>query len=850
MKTIVGLLLGLGAAFAARAEITNITGLPSAPSSAFAISERTANSRVWGQITYRTNRFRQVIARTNSYTELETGMHYFEDGQWKESSTEIEITKEGAIASKTPHKVAFDGNINVAGAVELITPDGKHLKSHVLGLAYLDTASGKSVLIAELQDADGLLLPSKNKIIYPDAFTDVKADVLYTMTKAGLVQDIILREQPSSPSEWGLDPKTTRLQVLTEFLDPPEPVKEQVVVDGQTGLTDERRLDFGEMKMGRGTAFAIGAAANQKSGVPVVKQWTVLDGRRFLAESVQYSRIENSLKLLPEKPQAALPDTPKFQNVASVERKLPALPAKKSDQPVELAQLDIYAQPGFVVDYAALSSQTNFTFKGDTTYYCSGDVYLDGTTKIEGGSVVKFGRRYSSASGNEEDPAGTISFNGPIDCQTTAYRPAIFTAMDDDTVGERISGSAGTPNGYWFASGYYGGNWSEFHGGDNDVLRVSESGTDLRHLRVNYLLSAFRFPDSGDVFLRDIQMLNCYIGTKGSANLHIQNGLFVSVQYLFWGGGGCTGEDPEGCSGVDVHGEHLTIDNCGQFVFARTINHVALTNSLLVGVPDEIWVELVTNHVAEVDGSAFQSVGAGNYYLADGTYRNAGTTNISPWLLAELKKKTTYPPTILTNAITTNTTLSIQAWRDTNTLPALGYHYQPVDYAINTLVVTNATLTIAPGTVLATFGDSGIRLWNNASLVCTGTPLDHVHFVRYYAVQEQSINWGGANPFYTYTILPAYQASPLPTASFRFTDFDGMSHSGFHIYNASSWKLGELTLQDCTANSGTFEMENSSAAANTVVFRNNLFERSVCNFQNYLALNLRNNLWKGGATYF
>ncbi len=829
-----------GLAKAELAPVSKIAGLPPAQAANYVVAERGANHRVFARVTYETNKVGKVIARTNSaYTEIETSMHYFKDGEWKKSSTEIEITKDGAISQKTRHKVAFDGNINVAGAVELITPDGKHLKSHVLGLAYLDTASGKSVLIAELKDSQGQLLPAKNKVIYPDAFTDVKADVLYTLTKAGLVQDIILREQPPSPKEWGLDPATTKIQVLTEFLDPPEPVKEQVVVDGQTGLTDERRLDFGEMTLGKGPAFALGAA-NQKSGVPVMKQWTVLNGRQFLVESVQYNRIENSLKTLPEKPQAALPDTPKFQNVASVERKLPSLPTKKSEKPIEVAQLDIYAQPGFVLDYEALTSQTNFTFKGDSTYFCSGDVYLDGTTTIEGGTVVKFNRACGTMGGS----GGTISFNGPIDCQTTAYSPAIFTAMDDDTVGETISGSWGTP---W---GSYGGSEScpEFRGSSSDYcLRFAQSGLDLRHLRVSFLDSAFYFADSSGVYLRDLQLLNSYVGIQAAAGLHIQNGLFANLTYVFWAYGASEEDAGNGGTAVNVSGEHLTMDGCANFAYGHSVaNQVALTNSLLVGVPDLTDCTLITNQTAEVDGSAFQSVGAGNYYLADGTYRNAGTTNISPWLLTELKQKTTYPPTILTNTITTNTTLSIQALRDTNTLPALGYHYAPIDYAVN-IAVSNATLTIALGTVLATFSSSGIRPWNNAHLVSEGDPLNRIHFLRYYAVQEQPINWGGETPGATQTILPVYQANPLPTASFRFTDFDGMSGCGVHVYNANSWKLGALTVQDCAANSGTFQMENSS---NSVVFKNNIFERSACNFEYNLALDLRNNLWKGSSTYF
>ncbi len=808
------------------AHALNSSGANPEGASDYSISERGANHRVWAQVTYETNKAGKVIGRTNSaYTELETSMHYFDNGEWKESSTVIEIAQDGAVASKTPHKVSFDGNVNVAGAVELLTPDGKNLKSHILGLSYFDTASGKSVLIAELQDADGFLLPSKNKIIYQNAFTDVKADVLYTLTKAGLEQDIILREQPPSPSEWGLDPATTRLQVLTEFLDPPEPVKEQVVVDGQVGLTDEK-LDFGEMKIGRGKAFAIGAEANQKSSVPVVKQWTVLDGRKFLVEEVQYKRIESTLKTLPEKPQAALPDTKKFQNLASIERKLPALPTGTSDKPIELAQLDIYGQPGFVLDYSALASSTDFTFQGDTTYFCSGDVNLDGTSTIEGGTVVKFGRSPENTSG---DPAGTISFNGPIDCQTTAYRPAIFTAMDDDTVGERISGSCGTPNGYFGSTGYYGGNGNEFHGSACDVLRVSENLTDLRHLRVNYLVSAFRFPDSGDIYLRNVQLLNCYIGMKGGANLHVQNGLFTNIVTLFWCGGCNEEEGPNNGTPVNIHGEHLTIDSCANFGFGTTANQISLANSLLLGVPDQTQCTLTTDHTEEVDGSAFQSVGAGNYYLADGTYRDAGTTDISPWLLAELETKTTYPPIILTNAIMINTTLNPQAQRDTDA-PDLGYHYDPLDYVMSGVALTNATLTLTNGVAIGVYGTNGIQLRKGGKIYSEGTPINLNRFVRYQAVQEQSSVWGTTGS--TMSVIQMMDFFSYTEVRMRFTDISLLSDAYHKRYFVHNNLLGfkAIALRDCFWRGGFMDLGISNpfcfgCQLATVSFTNCLVQR-------------------------
>src|SRR5690349_1267649 len=42
-----------------------------------------------------------------------------------------------------------------------------------------------------------------------------------------------------------------------------------------------------------------------------------------------------------------------------------------------------------------------------------------------------------------------ISSGWPVECRTSPGHQAIFTAKDDDTVGEQISGSTGVPAGYY-----------------------------------------------------------------------------------------------------------------------------------------------------------------------------------------------------------------------------------------------------------------------------------------------------------------------------------------------------------------------------------------------------------------
>jgi hypothetical protein len=387
----------------------------------YTVVERGPNHCIWCRVTAFTNNLGKVTYRTNSYTELSSGMHHLVNGQWVESSEEIEITPTGAQATNGLHKAVFSGELNVADAIDLTTPGGQHLKSHVMGLSYFDPATGKSVLIAEIKDSHGQLLPTKNQVLYPDAFTDFKADVRYTYRKSGFEQDIILHEQPPPPSDWGLS-DAARLQVLTEFPEAREPAIRSAAA-GPGALPDET-IDFGTMKMGRGKAFTLG---QERPSASVRKQWLKLEGRTFLVEEVPIQAISKQLQKLPA-PSTSNPSpnptpnsapekgkrssTPGRSNVPRRQlvdqRVLPApKPAKKGGIPVQLASL-APIQDGLVMDYVTMNTDTNdFTFQSDTTYYISGFVNLGGTTAFEGGTVLKYSE---SGEGIVDTSSGTPVF--------------------------------------------------------------------------------------------------------------------------------------------------------------------------------------------------------------------------------------------------------------------------------------------------------------------------------------------------------------------------------------------------------------------------------------------------------
>src|SRR5579885_973496 len=277
-----------------------------------------------------------------------------------------------------------------------------------------------------------------NQVVYPNAFEGVNASLSYTYTRSGFEQDVLVQGQLPSPKSFGLDSKTTRLQVLTEFFDHNNPRQAVSSVDFRQDLQDSI-LTFGQVKLVKGRAFSLEAPAED---TPTYKNWLDIKERKFLMEEVPYSQIAAQLAQLPamDRTRAAKTETASANpvlNKVSTQRLLPAAhdsgtEAKKDRAKLtrQLARADIDRQRALVLDYVAVDSdQNDFIFQGDTTYYISGNVNLSGNTVIEGGAVIKYTTNVSSS----------LRILGTVDCRTAPYRPAIFTSTEDNTVGESFS---------------------------------------------------------------------------------------------------------------------------------------------------------------------------------------------------------------------------------------------------------------------------------------------------------------------------------------------------------------------------------------------------------------------------
>src|SRR5437773_246249 len=240
----------------------------------------------------------QQLATTNSYVELATGMNVFSEteGKWVPASDQIELVNGGAIAARTQAKVIFLPNLNDRRPpIDLYLPDGRPLRSKIVGLAYTERDTGKSVFISELKDSVGQVV-GRNQVVYPDAFDSITADVRYTVTQCFFEQDVIIREQLPSPEAMGLNPKTARLEVWTELFDGPDPEKTTGAILRTDGDSDrDETLNFGSMQMIGGKSFSLDSLDGEMAaGGPEplranelqnAKEWDVIESKTFLIES-------------------------------------------------------------------------------------------------------------------------------------------------------------------------------------------------------------------------------------------------------------------------------------------------------------------------------------------------------------------------------------------------------------------------------------------------------------------------------------------------------------------------------------------------------------------------------------
>ncbi len=774
--------------------------------------------------------------------EIATGMNYWDGQQWSPSDPSFVAQNNGFAAQRTQHRVFIQSDLNSVGAVTVITRDGITLNSTLVGIGLYDAASGQSTIIGSITNCAGVLV-SSNELVFENAFSGVCGDIHYIMNAGSFEQDVVLTGR-LRPSDFGYPDATSRIQILTEFYNAPEPdevefplfVEQDQTVRSRMASPDlvDYTLGFGEFVMGLGKAYVAATAANpQAVGSTVAKQFTTILGRTFLVESVPYSCIAAGLESLPEcDPEVASAKQIRKGKATIGYASIPQAQTAAHNQsastnPIRPARLTAL-HSGVVIDYIASiggTISTAYVFQADTTYLVSSTVTCNGAATIEGGVVFK------------HKVNTTINLNSTLTCKTSIYRPAFFTCVDDDSVGDTLNGYSG--------SGYTG--TISGSGYANPALSTSQTSMTLNNLRFRYAKAAIALsgPNGSAYTVNHSQFLSCILGievtgtgcgTAGSTGTHltVNNALMTKVTTPFT-------VSAQSWS-ISTALAQCTIDQ-GTTLFAVTTGTGASaaassTNSILANI-----TTINTGNLTRTGNknglyacpsfgsgtltntsSPFQTVGAGAHYLSAAAFRNAGTTNSLPAsLLSDLQARTTQPPEVYADVLL-NTNLNLTPWaaRDTSSTPDLGYHYDSLDYAFGFTYLTNAAISLSGGGVIATFdtngGTYGLALGGGSQFVSTGTPVIKNWIVRYNMAQEQATtNWSALPAAFSVVTTNA----PAPSINCYFTDFSVAAQDADHFYAyTNTANPTAFTFWACQFHGGKI---NSTYP--TINFTNSLFER-------------------------
>ena len=405
--------------------------------------------------------------------------------------------------------------------------------------------------------------------------------------------------------------------------------------------------------------------------------------------------------------------------------------------------------------------------------------------------------------------------------------------MNDDTVGATITGSTGNP---WTN---YCGIMMYFGVSTGHVFTVHD-------VHVSHAFRAFFTASQNAV---DIQ--NCQV--THAAGAFGNNGGFLNARNVLVNDAifGFTGSAPSTNTG-----EHITFYSISNLVAPNApqpnIDAPKLTNCILIAVTNGF-----TNFVGtgvETNASPagiFQTVGQGSFYLADGSpYRNAGTTNINPTLLGDLRQRTTYPPIWLTNSVTNDLTLAPTVLRDTDT-PDLGWHPDCLDYFVSGLRITNATLTLTNGVALGV--DYSATNWGiilqDARFFSFGDPTNLNRIVRAHNVQEKS----SGNPATRAVFYDGSSSGLSNELRLRFTFFAQLASDGYMLY--SGQKFSELEWTHSVICNPSLVVDTAGGNYLTCGQTNTVWERGGAQFglttsSANVTIHARNNLFRNFSQHF
>ena len=803
--------------------------------------------------------------------EIATGMNYWDGEKWTESQASFDVTPDAFVAPRLQYIVSIGHQINAPNAINILTRDGITIRSTPVALALYDRASGASVIIGAITNSIGVLV-SSNKVVFENAFHGpVAADLVYTIEKGTFEQDAVIRTR-IDPADYNFPRDTTCIQVLTEIFEAPVPekirrplyVEEREAVRSKMATPDivDEVLGWGEFVLATGRAFSSEFDNSPtNAAASVSKEIRTIDNRRFIIESVEFSQVKSHIEALPAAAlqEAALRKPAKPGKSRTAYAAIPKPAAKvakaekleKSKEPLRAKQMSSLKSKGVTIDFIATiggNLNNTYTFRGDTTYFVQSAVVCNGPVVLEAGTVLKFKHPTVAPTGS-----ASVKLISTLTCKSTSFRPCIFTAMDDDTVGERLNSYVGyqqPPR----TDGYA-----------NPALWIYNiSSQQLNNCRFSYCQEAIRLEGStGSTTVSHAQLVNCIRGIVitgcgcGCATPIVNNGLFAGVKYPV------TISKPAiiprliNCT--------LDVSAAGCLVTATASSGCNFTNSIFANV-SSVSAGSVTvsgdyngfyasfgfgSHQFQANGglSPFQSRGAGNYYLTSvSNFRGIGTAlGISASLLADLRKRTVDAPAqISPTTYSSDYPFTPQVTLDTGASPHLGAHYDPLDFLVSQLSFGSFTAVLTNGVAVAVYGSYGFSVTEQGTIVSEGKPLAMNRLCFYPSVQEQPIYSTTPTTISTWNAgLVNVSGATSQTANIqkpdifmRFSDFPMLGLCQSFFYGAANPRnLKTVSVKDCWLRGVNLTISASTAAfpqVSTPSFKlwNNLIERGSVTITN------------------
>lgn len=826
------------------------------------IVEQGADFRVVEWVTATTDESGEKLSITNRYTEVATGLHYRdEQGQWQQTVAEFVAVPNGFVAARGPHQVALSTELTVPGAVTVVTADGQTLRSSPALLAFTDRVSGESVLLAEVQPSRAEQI-EPGTVLYANVLDSVPADLRTVYTAAGFECDLILREPLPDPAQYGLNPDTTDVEVYTEFFgSQPTAVAVREVPVGERESAADAQLTFGPMVMDRGRAFVLPGERDSRE-VPVRKSWEQREGREFLIERTAYRDLEPLLRELPGASAPTLPNRQRSRNVQrtaqlSIPSRVGVTPSWRRTEAGRLMAMNATSSPragvvaknqptvpGVVLDYTLVNSSPTQTFDSLTTYYVSGLVNLSSSVTFQAGTVIKYAKTNS--------PSLKVLAGTTVTWLGAPYRPVVLTGYDDNSVGEALPSSTGSP------AGTYATKALELDGtGRTSPLILTN--LCIRHADVGVAATYFSAANS-ILTLRHGQFVHCngafrfQLGFTGSSTYEVQNCLIYST-------------NPGSTAWRDLYyakvsAEFLTFNALGslqQSIYSPNYSTVSLANSLIYNVVNTAGVSLLNSGVPPAN--PFVTAGSGAHYLnlMDPTVRgwlDARPTSLQPpntALATELAKSTVMAPVLLPSTVSFDLTVS-GGPDPTLTSPELriGYHYWPIHFLSSGVTVTGATVYLTNGVVVAGTGSALFNLGSASKVTSRGRPDSPNRFGWASIVQELPL--GVPNPpTRSFLAVPSSGASVAPSIDLRFLRADSnadVANRRSLYTEVNTRPVASFILQDCQFYGVGLTFADVSVPQ-TLNCRNCFFSRSSVNISSLTTdartLSFRNNLFLGGS---